>query len=66
MIAAAANEWGLALLSRGKPDEAIAQFTLANQKGPHFADPLEGWGEALVYPKLGTNYPPRLSLVAAF
>jgi len=35
-------------LARGKPDEAIAQFTLANQKGPHFADPLEGWGEALM------------------
>ncbi len=21
---------------------------IANQKGPHFADPLEGWGEALM------------------
>ena len=42
------HEWGLALLARGKPDEAIAQFKLANQKGPHFADPLEGWGEALM------------------
>ena len=29
-------------------DEAIAKFTIANQKGPHFADPLEGWGEALM------------------
>jgi Tfp pilus assembly protein PilF len=44
-----ANEdWGRSLLARGKPDEAIAQFDLANQKGPHFADPLEGWGEALM------------------
>jgi tetratricopeptide (TPR) repeat protein len=42
------HEWGKALLERGQPDEAIAQFTLANQKGPHFADPLEGWGEALM------------------
>jgi tetratricopeptide (TPR) repeat protein len=40
--------WGEALLGRGKLDEAIAQFKLANQKGPHFADPLEGWGEALM------------------
>jgi tetratricopeptide (TPR) repeat protein len=41
-------EWGQALLARGQPDDAIAKFTLANQKGPHFADPLEGWGEALM------------------
>jgi Tfp pilus assembly protein PilF len=40
--------WGQALLERGQPDAAIAQFALANQKGPHFADPLEGWGEALM------------------
>jgi tetratricopeptide (TPR) repeat protein len=40
--------WGSALLARGQPDAAIAQFQLANQKGPHFADPLEGWGEALM------------------
>ena len=41
-------DWGQALLARGQPDAAIAKFTLANQKGPHFADPLEGWGEALM------------------
>jgi len=41
-------QWGAALLARGKPDGAIANFTLANQKGPHFADPLEMWGEALI------------------
>ena len=40
--------WGQALLKRGKPDDAIAKFTVANQKGPKFADPLEGWGEALI------------------
>src|SRR5881394_1341773 len=40
--------WGQALLERGEPDAAITQFTVANQKGPHFADPLEGWGEALM------------------
>jgi tetratricopeptide (TPR) repeat protein len=41
-------DWGNALLARGKPDDAIAQFTIANKKGPHFADPIEGWGEALM------------------
>ena len=40
--------WGQTLLERGDPDGAIAKFTLANQKGPKFADPLEMWGEALM------------------
>ncbi len=40
--------WGEVLLTRGKPDDAIAQFKLANRRGPHFADALEGWGEALM------------------
>jgi tetratricopeptide (TPR) repeat protein len=40
--------WGAMLLRKGDPDGAIAKFTLANQKGPHFADPLEMWGEALM------------------
>ena len=40
--------WGQALLERGDNDGAIAKFTLANQKGPKFADPLEGWGETLM------------------
>ncbi len=47
-IPMAHEDWGRSLLARGKPDEAIAQFTLANKKGPHFADALEGWGEALI------------------
>jgi tetratricopeptide (TPR) repeat protein len=41
-------EWGQMVLAKGDPDAAIAQFAIANQKGPHFADPLEGWGEALM------------------
>jgi tetratricopeptide (TPR) repeat protein len=36
------------LLAMGDTDEAIAKFTPANQKSPHFADPLEMWGEALM------------------
>jgi tetratricopeptide (TPR) repeat protein len=35
-------------MTRGDLDGAIAKFTIANQKGPHFADPLEMWGEALI------------------
>ena len=40
--------WGRMLLHKGDLDGAIAKFALANQKGPHFADPLEMWGEALI------------------
>ncbi|MBV9548975.1 MAG: hypothetical protein JO256_04810 [Alphaproteobacteria bacterium] len=36
------------LLAKGDVGGAIAQFTTANRKGPHFADALEGWGEALM------------------
>jgi tetratricopeptide (TPR) repeat protein len=36
------------LLARGQSDAAIEKFKLANMRGPHFADPLEGWGEALM------------------
>jgi tetratricopeptide (TPR) repeat protein len=42
------SDWGRALLARGIPDAAIEKFRLANQKGPHFADPMEMWGEALM------------------
>jgi tetratricopeptide (TPR) repeat protein len=41
-------DWGKTLLWRHDTDAAIAKFTLANQKGPRFADPLEMWGEALM------------------
>ena len=40
-------DWGQALLARGRPDKAIAQFTTANQQGPHFADALEGVGRGV-------------------
>jgi tetratricopeptide (TPR) repeat protein len=42
------SDWGHALLAHGEPDAAIAKFTAASQKGPHFADPLEIWSEALM------------------
>ena len=41
-------EWGAALLGRGNFDGAVAKFTIANQKGSHFTDPLVYWGEALM------------------
>jgi tetratricopeptide (TPR) repeat protein len=41
-------DWGRMLLRKGDYDAAIAKLTLANQKGPHFGDPLEMWGEALI------------------
>jgi tetratricopeptide (TPR) repeat protein len=44
----ASSYWGEALMGRGDYDGAIGKFAIANQKGPHFADPLEGWGEALM------------------
>jgi tetratricopeptide (TPR) repeat protein len=47
-IPLAYEAWGRGLLARGQPDAAIEKFEIANQKGPHFADPLEGWGEALI------------------
>jgi tetratricopeptide (TPR) repeat protein len=36
------------LMAKGDLDGAIGKFESANQKGPHFADPLEMWGEALI------------------
>ena len=42
------TDWGAMLLAQGDVNGAIAKFALANQKGPHFADPLEMWGEALI------------------
>ncbi|MFL6691283.1 MAG: tetratricopeptide repeat protein [Alphaproteobacteria bacterium] len=36
------------MLARGKLDDAIRKFESAHTKGPHFADPLEMGGEALI------------------
>jgi tetratricopeptide (TPR) repeat protein len=41
-------DWGEMLMRKGDLDGALAKFTIASQKGPHFADPLEMWGEALI------------------
>lgn len=39
------SDWGQSMLETGDFDGAIAKFTLANQKGPHFADPFEMWAK---------------------
>jgi tetratricopeptide (TPR) repeat protein len=40
--------WGLALVKHGDLDRAAAKFKDANQRGPHWADPLKAWGDLLV------------------
>jgi tetratricopeptide (TPR) repeat protein len=34
-------------LSKGDTSGALAEFAAAHQHGPHFADALKGWGDAL-------------------
>jgi len=40
--------WGVALAKHGDLDGAAAKFRDANQKGPHWADPLKAWGDVLM------------------
>ena len=42
------TQWGYALTQKGDLGGAIAHFTEAHKRGPHFADPLVMWGEALI------------------
>jgi tetratricopeptide (TPR) repeat protein len=39
--------WGVALARHEDLDGAAAKLKLANQKGPHWADPLKIWGDVL-------------------
>jgi tetratricopeptide (TPR) repeat protein len=41
-------EWAKMRAAKGDLDGAIAKLEIAHQKGPHFADPLEFWGEILI------------------
>jgi predicted negative regulator of RcsB-dependent stress response len=42
------TDCGAMLLAKGDLAGAMAKFASAHDKGPHFADPLEMWGEALI------------------
>jgi len=39
--------WGLALARHGDLAGAIEKLKDANQRGPHWADPLKAWGDVL-------------------
>ena len=41
-------DWAAMLLRKGDANAAIVMLKVANEHGPHFADPLEMWGEALM------------------
>ena len=41
-------EWARMRAAKGDLDGSIATLEIANKKGPHFADPLEMWGEVLI------------------
>ena len=40
--------WGVALSKHGDLAGAATKLKLANQKGPHWADPLKAWGDVLL------------------
>jgi tetratricopeptide (TPR) repeat protein len=42
------NSYGMALVKHGDLNGAAQQFKLANLKGPHWADPLQAWGDVLM------------------
>jgi tetratricopeptide (TPR) repeat protein len=46
-LPAAYYSWGVALMKHGDLDGAVAKLKNANQKGPHWADPLKAWGDIL-------------------
>jgi tetratricopeptide (TPR) repeat protein len=39
--------WGVALAKHGDLNGAVIKLKDANQKGPHWADPLKAWGDVL-------------------
>jgi tetratricopeptide (TPR) repeat protein len=41
-------QWGQTMLVRGDLGGATKQLALAQEKGPHFADPLKTWADVLV------------------
>ena len=47
-LPAAYYSWGVALARHGDLASADAKLKNANQRGPHWADPLKAWGDVLV------------------
>jgi tetratricopeptide (TPR) repeat protein len=47
-LPAAYYSWGVALAKHGDVAGAEAKLKAANQRGPHWADPLKAWGDVLV------------------
>ena len=47
-LPAAYYSWGVALAKHGEIAGAVVKLALANQRGPHWADPLKAWGDILV------------------
>jgi len=47
-LPAAYYSWGVALARDGEFAGAEAKLKAANQRGPHWADPLKAWGDVLV------------------
>jgi tetratricopeptide (TPR) repeat protein len=47
-LPAAYYSWGLMLAKHDDLDGATAKFKDANQKGPHWADPIKAWGDVLL------------------
>jgi tetratricopeptide (TPR) repeat protein len=47
-LPAAYYSWGLALARHGDLAGAAEKFAAANQRGPHWADPLKAWGDVLM------------------
>jgi tetratricopeptide (TPR) repeat protein len=47
-LPAAYYSWGVALTQHGDLVGAITKLSAANQRGPHWADPLKAWGDVLM------------------
>ena len=47
-LPAAYYSWVVALAKHGNLDAAAAKLKDANQRGPHWADPLKAWGDVLL------------------
>ncbi len=56
---------GLALMARGEPTLAAGRFKQAHERGPQWADPLKGWGDALAAQGLWTVAEQKYARAAA-